>query len=281
MKIILVPTDFSPAAKNAATYAIELAKQVGVIKVILYNAYQVPVTIDPAMPVMQLVNMEELKGISETGLTNLKEELSVKFQDEIVIETLGEFAVLPVNIDDACERTGANLIVMGITGSGGSFEDVFIGSNTISVVNHTKNPVLIVPSNVSFKPVKKLLLVCDFKKVGETTPVHPLKSILRDIEAKLLVLNVSSTNIEGDPAMLEQKEILDNLLKGYNPEYHFINSDNFADSINEFTVVNMVDMIITIPKKHGFFDNIFRKSHTKQLAFHTHVPLMCIHEEEH
>jgi hypothetical protein len=39
-----------------------------------------------------------------------------------------------------------------------------------------------------------------------------------------------------------------------------------------------VDLIITIPKKMGWFDSLFRRSHTKMLAFHSHVPLMVVHE---
>lgn len=281
MKTILVPTDFSETAKNAALYAMELAKQVGATKVVFYNAYQVPVTIDPAMPVMQLVNMNELKTISESGLDKLKLDLSASAPQGVELECVGEFSILAANIDEACERIGADLIVMGITGTGGGFEEAFIGSNTISVVNHTKIPVVIVPSNVKYRPVEEILLVCDFKKVAETTPVQPIRGILKDTNAKLLVLNVSKTPGEQGGETQKQKAILDNLLKDYSPEYHFISSNSFAEAINDFTDKNMVDMIITIPKKHGFFESIFRKSHTKQLAFHTHVPLMCIHEEEH
>lgn len=276
MRTILIPTDFSATAKNAANYALEMAKQIGVTKVILYNAYQVPVTVDPAMPVMQLMNMDELKNISETGLQTLKKELVT--ETGIEIETIGEFAVLPTSIEDVCTRTSADLIVMGITGTTSSIEEIFIGSNTTSVVKHTKIPVLIVPSNFTYQPVKEILLVCDFKKVAETTPVEPMKKILKDVGAKLLVLNVSSSKNEQREEVTKEKEFLDRLLQEFHPEYHFINSDDFTEAVNNFSAQNMVDMIITIPKKHGFFESMFRRSHTKQLAFHTKVPLLCIHE---
>lgn len=278
MKTILVPTDFSETARNAAHYSIELAKQVKASKIILYNAYQVPISIDPAMPIMQLMNMDELKSVSISGLERLKTELE-PLSNRIELEILGEFNVLSVGIDDACKQTNADLIVIGITGTGGGFEEVFIGSNTISVVKHSAIPVLIVPGNVTYKPVKEILLVCDFKKVEETTPVAPLKQILQDTEANLLVLNVAETAIGKDEETTKQKQLLTNLLADYNPEFHFIEGKNFTEAVNDFTDKNMVDLIITIPKKHGFFDSIFRQSHTKKLAFHTHVPLLCMHEE--
>jgi nucleotide-binding universal stress UspA family protein len=276
MRTILVPTDFSATAKNAANYALELAKQLRVTKMILYNAYQVPVTVDPAMPVMQLMNMDELKNISESGLHTLRTELVA--DAEIEIETISEFAVLSMNIEEICTRTSADLIVMGITGTTSNIEEIFIGSNTTSVVKHTHVPVLIVPSHLEYKPVKEILLVCDFKKVAETTPVQPIKKILKDTQAKLLVLNVSSSKSEQSQEVTKEKAILDNLFREFNPEYHFINSNDFTEAVNDFSVKNMVDMVITIPKKHGFFESMFRRSHTKQLAFHTNVPLLCIHD---
>jgi nucleotide-binding universal stress UspA family protein len=67
-------------------------------------------------------------------------------------------------------------------------------------------------------------------------------------------------------------------LKDYTPEYHHVDSKDFAEAVNDFVAQNKVDMIITIPKKHGFFESIFKRSHTKQLAYHTHVPLLCMHD---
>ncbi len=277
MKTILVPTDFSETAKNAAEYACHIAKQIGAEKIVIYNAYQVPVSIDPAMPVMQMVNMDELKAISESGLQRFASELKTMAGDT-QIETLGEFNVLAAGIDDICEKTGADIIVMGITGTGSTFEETFIGSNTISVVHNTKTPVLIVPGNVKYKVVREILMVCDFKKVAETTPVEPIKKVLHDTEAKLLILNVSETSIDNSEETTKQKEILASALQEYSPEFHFIIGSDFTEAVNDFTDKNMVDMIITIPKKHGFFESIFKRSHTKQLAFHTHVPLLCMHE---
>jgi nucleotide-binding universal stress UspA family protein len=50
MKTILVPTDFSEAAKNAAEYAINLAKVLNT-KVTLFHVYHVPLPISE-VPIM-------------------------------------------------------------------------------------------------------------------------------------------------------------------------------------------------------------------------------------
>ncbi len=277
MKTILVPTDFSETAYNATMYAIALAKSLSVTRIVLYNAYQIPFSGDPTMPVMQLFNLDDIKKTSGIGLDQFKGRVSPFVDSKIALETLSEFAILSDNIEDICERTQADLVVMGITG--GSGLDVLIGSNTVSVADHSKIPVLIIPTTTTFKPIQNVVLVCDFKNIAETMPVAAIKNLLDETMAKLHVLNIDHHNKNYTVNTPHESFVLDELLKGYNPQYHYVDSKSFADATNDFVDVNHVDMIITIPKKHGFFENIFRTSHTKQLAFHTHVPLLCIHEE--
>ena len=59
MKTILVPTDFSEEARNAAEYAVKLAKEVKA-KVILFHTFQVPIPISE-VPVMVISENEMLK----------------------------------------------------------------------------------------------------------------------------------------------------------------------------------------------------------------------------
>jgi tripartite-type tricarboxylate transporter receptor subunit TctC len=47
----------------------------------------------------------------------------------------------------------------------------------------------------------------------------------------------------------------------------------------EFAAKNNIDLLITLPKKHYILERIFEKSHTRELIYHTTVPLMCIHQK--
>ena len=72
--------------------------------------------------------------------------------------------------------------------------------------------------------------------------------------------------------------MLDTILYGYKPEYLFENNNNFVEAVNIVALEKMIDLIITIPKKHGLFEGLFHTSATKKLAYHSHVPIMVIHE---
>jgi nucleotide-binding universal stress UspA family protein len=278
MKTILVPTDYSDTSKNAARYAIALSRQLNVTSLILYNAYQQPITTDPAMNAVEFYNIEDFRKISEEGMKNFVDDLQLESESGIEFQTISEFNVLSNGIEELCKNNpSVDLIVMGITG-GGKLEEVLIGSNTIHVAKHTKVPLIIVPADAVYKPVKQIALATDFKQVVESTPVEPIKEILDATQAKLHVLHIDHNKKEFTENTPFESLMLDTLLEGYNPEYHFIDNADFTEGMNEFVRQNDIDLIVTIPKKHGLFEGLFKRSHTKMLAYHTHVPLMVIHE---
>jgi nucleotide-binding universal stress UspA family protein len=276
MKTILVPTDFSNTAHNAAKYALALANQIKASRIVLYNAFQAPISVDPMVPTVQLLDMDLMKKSSEEGLAQFKATLKSEAFGDIEMDTFSEYNVLTGGINDLAKAVAADFIVMGITG-GGAVTETLIGSNAVSVSLHSTIPVIIVPPEASFKKINHVLLACDFKQVLETTPVRPLKLLLENTGAALHILHVNTSNEKAIDVSFESM-VLDSLLKVNNPQYHFIENESFTDGINQFADSNNIDMIITIPKKHGFFDSIFKKSHTKRLAFHSHLPLMVMHD---
>ena len=283
MKTILVPTDYSATAKNAAMYALHLASQLQAKKIVLYNAYQAPPIIaeTAVMPtaVMPFFDIEDLGDISNTGMRRFKESIQSWCPRDVEIEQLTEFAALDIDINEVCKKTNATMIVLGITGAS-KLEEVLIGSTAINVMKNTAVPVIIVPDDARYAPVKNVMLACDYKNVVETTPVQPLKNILDSTKAALHIANIYKDEKEITSAKTYQQELLHSLLKDYNPQFHFEYNEDFITGINHLAKANNIDLIITIPKRHTFFDGWFKERHTKKLAFHSHVPLMYIHMED-
>lgn len=275
MNSILVPTDFSETAKNAGMYAVSLASELGIQKIILYNAYQAPITADPSMPAVQLFDIDILKKTSKEGLEEFRAQLQAACHKPMLFETKAEFQLLTSGVEQLCKDEQIDAIVMGIRG-GSKIEEALIGSNTVSVAKHVTVPVFIIPQHASYQSIRQVVLACDFKKVVNTMPVSSIRNLLDITRAKLHILNVSEKQTKADDDF--ESLMLDTLFQGYQPEYHFIHDTHFADAINHFADANSIDLIVTIPKKHGLFEGLFRKSHTKALAFHSHVPLMVIHE---
>jgi nucleotide-binding universal stress UspA family protein len=279
MKNILVPTDFSPTAHNAALYAVKLAAQTGAAEVILYHAYQMPVIIDPmAMaPVMQALDEAQLKSDSFERLE--KEGLLLKpfCSKNIHIRYTADYALLVKGLDDVCIKENCGLVVMGITG-GGAVEETLIGSNTLHVARNSTFPVIIVPRDAIYRTVNRIALACDLRAVAENTPVSPIIHFVQTTRSNLYVLNIAYQNNGFDEERAEENRVLQHLLQEVKPKYHFVAHTDFMEAINSFIDEEQIDILITIPKKHGLMDRLFRKSHTKQIAFHSHVPVMVVHD---
>ena len=169
MKTILVPTDFSETAKNAAVYAISFAKQVKAAKIILYNAFQTPVVTDPNMALVDVIDIDELKRNSEVHLERFKTVL-LPFcaGTDITIETLSEYGMVSVDINEICGNNNIDVIVMGVTGAG-KLTETLIGSFAIDVARHSQVPVIIVPPGAYYSEIKEIMCMRFFKSSGINT----------------------------------------------------------------------------------------------------------------
>jgi nucleotide-binding universal stress UspA family protein len=277
MKNILIPTDFSDTSINACKYALSFAEALQIKKIVLFNAFQSPVSVDPNLPVLQLVDIENMRNLAEQSLEKLKFKLLPFCSADIKFELACSFTTLNNGIDEMIEKHKPSYIIMGITG-GSLIEEVLVGSNTVNVAKNSKIPVLIIPPHSVFNKLKRIVLAADFKKVVETTPTNEIKEIVQSTNSKLYVINIDHQKEISNEAAFESL-MLDTLLYELKPEYHFIDNADFVEGMNQFVLDHQIDLIISIPKKHGLFESLFKRSHTKKMAFHSFVPLICIHED--
>ncbi|MES2330866.1 MAG: universal stress protein [Bacteroidota bacterium] len=282
MEAILLPTDFSPTAQNAAMYALKLAEQLGVKKLVLYHSYEIPISIDPLTPGVQMLDLETTKESSAQALENFEMKIRA-FANNIAIERINEYGALAEGLDDVCAKVNAGLVVMGITG-GGALEEKLIGSNTVSVAKHTTVPVIIVPAKAQFTRIESIMLTSDFDKADKTIPVGVVRKIVEETKAQLHVLHMEETDDEYGVTypsnVMGESYALYSLLEDLKPEYHFSKNKSFVEACNEVVIAKGIDLVINVSKKHGFFERLFKESHTKILAFHSDVPLMVINGRE-
>lgn len=283
MHTIIVPTDFSTTAANAAAYAVQFAEQINVKRILLFHAYELPVALDPLMPGVQMLELDSYKEVATNNLEDFRNELRSKFPNAAIqLDVTVEYGSITGGIEMIATREKIELIIMGITG-GGALAETLIGSNTTSVAGALGMPVLIIPPHAKYNPVKKIMLSCDFDHADKFIPVNIIRSLINDTHAKLLVFNIEvdmeETNAKYPASMMGEGFAVHTLLQEFQPEYHFTKNKEYVDGVNEYADSHEVDMIISIPKRKGFFEKLFIKSTTKKLAFHTHLPLLVVHKQ--
>ncbi len=274
MTRFVVPTDFSETSRNAISYAIQMAADVQGAELVLLNSYDsssigsdgTPLHADPG------VN----KNISLIALENLKNELVG--DSTVDIKVLASEGSLVSNLEQLTSEQQVDLVIMGMNGAT-RMEQILIGSSTLKVIGQLSCPVLIIPPEASYSQIRTVVYASDMKNVKETTPIKPLRNILNIFRPKLYVANVDIEHyVEITEDYKREKADMNELLDGFEPDYAFIRLYDFTEAISQFATDRKADLIITVPRKHNFLDRVFSTSHTEKLAYHTHIPLLAIHE---
>lgn len=273
MKTILVPVDFSSTSLHAARYAQKFARQVGA-KIILIHAFEPP----PSFPMVEgmLYTEESLRQLMKEKM----EELAVEMDKEdslIKIESMimdGNVKEVTKTITDAMQ---VYLIVMGITGAG-KIKETFIGSNTLDVAKVNSVPVLIVPEEANYIKINDVGLTTDFSDVKENIPYQKISELIVSLGARLHILNIDFNKQNLAKNTLLQGGLIETMFANHYLTYHFIEGENIAQELSNYAVSNSIELLVAVPKKHNLLQKIFSGSHTKELAFHSKVPVLVMHE---
>ncbi len=272
MKTIVVPTDFSSTSRNAVDYAADLASSMNADLTIL-NVCPVPISFEMPFPGFTL---EQMLDEAKTELERMKMKILERTAGRIKINLVAKMGTVISQIDNYCASVDPYAVVMGSESING-LERILSGNNTIAALSRVSWPLIIVPPEGKFIGIKKIGLACDFRNVINTLPIEKIKELMNRFHPELFVLHVS---LEGSSnSQIGQESVwLQEMLYGLEPKYEFVQSTSIEEGISSFAINNNLDMLIIIPKHHNLISKIFQHSHSKQMAIHTHLPLLAIHE---
>lgn len=271
MKYILVATDFSPAADNAVNYAADMAMAIHG-KLVLFHVFQVPVVYSevPVAP-----NPDLMLKDAETALELIKNKIMLKFEGRVEVETAIRMGGFFEELESVCNFFEPYVVILGSQGTSATDRFMF-GGHTVYAMQHIQWPLITVPPKAKFLFIHNIGLACDFNNVIDTIPVDELKILVDDFKATLHILNTGKSN-DFSPEMVFESGLLQEMLISMKPEYHFITHENVDDGIIEFTDKHNIDLLIVLPKRHSLLERLVRRSHTRQLVLHSHVPVMSLH----
>lgn len=274
MKKILVPVDFSESANNAAEFACNLALFYNA-EIWLYHSYEMPL-ITGEFPA-PLYDINDLQIAAENELTLLTNSLLGKLRSKVTIHLKADANLLQTGVAGFCDEIKPDLVVIGLSG-GNALTKLVVGSNTIRIIHELTYPVLVIPPKASFVPVRKIGFACDYKQIEASTPVALIQKIVTDFNATLYVLNVDYKDAHVTEELIEEVFLLKELLKDTETVYESIEAESITEGINQFIAKENLDWITVIPKKHTLVQKMFTRSYSKDLLFHTFVPILCVHQ---
>jgi nucleotide-binding universal stress UspA family protein len=275
MPRFLVPVDFSTVSVNAALYAVQMAEKMPRKEVILYNVTEGVHAGDDGTPID--FNGEAFLANNLRSLESL--QVSLFEMGMSPMEIVAEIGDLPERIKPIINNQKIDMVVMGITGQSTAYGDSIFGKNAMDISRSNNCPVMIVPPDAVFRGSRKVAIAVELKDVHKTVAVDPIKKWLDVLRPELhfVHVGVASENELTEEQKSEKAKLLE-MFKDYDSIFNYLPKQDFSQAINSFVEKNRIDHIVIFPKKHGLFESLFAANHTKKLAYHSHVPVLAIHD---
>lgn len=279
MKRILFPTDFSNSAEAAFNYAVKFA-EVFNAEIIVLHVYDLPIIDTPVMPetTQEVLNVVEKNQFNsfKAELAELEKRVAKKGLDTISLRTVLLYGSLTYNVNKVCEDEDIDLVIMGTTGASG-LKEVFLGSNTASVIKNISVPVLAIPTAAEFHHQIKSIVFTTEYKTSDKEALDELLVIAKKIGAKVYCLHIKK---EDDSDNVEHS-INEWKIKYKNEDIDFFNiaEDHTEQTILDFVQNQHIDMLSMQKHKRNFFESLFHQSLTKKMAYHSKVPILIFQED--
>jgi nucleotide-binding universal stress UspA family protein len=269
MKTIVFATDFSKGSRKAAQTAAQIALKTKA-KLIIFHAYRYVMPFESEMSEVA-VSSQELEKYSFFMLKRLKQRLGKKFSEKLNIEIQVKEGFVIDTLKEILKETNADLLVMGSVGDSPVGAKYF-GSIATSMIHQTHTPLLLVPPKTKFSLFSNVVLGIDFIYEVEAQILEKTVNILRDLDA---VVNIVTIDEESDKVKAFGLKVRE-MLKNVPHTFSVVEGNDFTKSVLVFAKSNNVDLIITFPKKHSFFERIFAESNTERLAFNNEIPVLAV-----
>jgi nucleotide-binding universal stress UspA family protein len=287
MKTILVPTDFSDSAENAADYALHVARYMK-CNIKLCHAFLIPAefSMSGGQAAFPAYDYSTLKAETSSQLSDLTRKLdeeshaaASKYSFHPGIEYLSEAGVIPEMVAGLVDEKQKQLVVLGMSGIGATAKFI-LGSSSRNLIEKGGFPLLLIPSGFVFNQIRKIAFATDLR-VEDIEVLHSLAGFARYFDAEIVVTHVNDDKRQCNEHLKKEDEFLNNITAKVNYDKIFfrrINSARVGDGLDWLSEHGNIDMLVMIHRPIGFLDRMVKGSYTKKQADHISIPLLVFPE---
>lgn len=290
MKNLLVLTDFSDNAAHAAAYALQFGEKIKA-NLSLCNAFREPVAVLEMSGGMyvspdeytlfsnnSLLELDKLKKNLDQQEENNKETSG--FRPEVnVISSHGNLADV---IKEVILKEDNELIVIGAHDKKG-LSDILLSNNVKNLIQDINFPLLVIPFNASFTPIKKIGFAIDLQNEElDVAAVHKLVSFAKPLDASIMLIHI----YRGLEEKLAAKEQLKNVIKAVAnqegvPQITSVLYDEeiIKEGLLEVCKIEGIDLLAMVHQHHGFLSRVFSSGNTGRITDYIQIPLLVLPHE--
>ncbi len=266
---VLIPIDFSEAARNAVVYAGYLYPKRD-LELYLLNVYEMV----HASSEMIISIDDILKRNSEKGLEVERNKYEEEFPElKGRIHIISKFGSIVNSIEKVTSEKGIDMVLMGTRGAKG-LEKLIFGSNASEVVRGVEIPVGVIPANYEPQTIKRVVLALNGYEKVIPKNFDLLKSVLRKHNAEVEILTVVQEKQTGNSE--ENRKIAVEELDRYKFTCHTGRDENISEGIQSFAKQHHADLIALLPHKYPVVKLMFHHSVSKDLATNSEIPVLAL-----
>lgn len=264
MKKILFPTGFSSPANNAFTYAKKLANNLDA-SIDLIFVLKISIADSAAIP--NELRSDFLNKKLDEAQIKMEGFVKLNPSDRINEQKIIYGNFIAAEIADEAEETKCDLIIMGMKGEHGK-TDQWLGSVTTNLMMKAPCPVLAIPEKATYHGIKKVALATELPSSKEI-PIQQVSKFAKALKAELEFVNVDNM-VRRAKKYNEgtEKEIY------FGKRFAIVTNPSIPDGLNDFVKTNHTDVLCLFIPKRRLWERLFHFSTSKEMAFHTDIPLL-------
>ncbi len=261
MKNLLVPIGSNENARNTLQYAIEFARELDsrIYLVHVYSSSKISGSFKNIGEIIERDSREVLKEHIESVDALGVDIITSTLKGHSESDTLKQLIKL-LQID----------LIIASTNNDGSDETIFIGKTTGNIIKDTEVPVLVIPAEAKFKPVKKILMTIKSGSIKSLSTLDVLISIQKHFGSTINLLQVKTPKL--DSKDLELNKTLESLVEN---QIQTRNATVFQ-GVLEHLHGEDPDMLCVIRRKRGFFKKLWQDDRVKKIDFDSNIPLLVL-----
>jgi nucleotide-binding universal stress UspA family protein len=268
---ILVPTDFSEAARDAYLFAQYLAEYKHSTSINVVNVCQ---PIPDGMPLhagqeLDLMNKSALMRTEDFAQTHqLLSHNGTSYTTHVALGFPSEKLVSLSN------ETAVDMIIMGTTGDS-SLLKKWLGSVSTHVAEKAFCPVLLVPVGTRYRRFDKVLIASDLTFKDDIV-VSLVYDWLTDSNPELHLVHIKTDSdiaYEVETAQwLKTSKQAQRLYKAV-----ILRSTSVAEGLNHYIEKNDIDLLIMATTHRSPIQQLMHKKVTKEMAIASEIPTLVLH----
>lgn len=278
MKNVLIPTDFSKNALNAAKYATTLFENEK-CTFFLLNTYT------PAIAHSRFM-AETLRGsavaenesnLSKIGLQKTIENIhSITNNANHYFKTISSFDLLTHKITETITLENIDTIVSGTKGASG-YKQVFMGTNTVRMIKTIKDcPIVTVPEEYKFEEPKHIAFPTDFKHNFSADVLNPLIELAKKFNSEIHIMHIDEEN-KRDRFQESNMHTLMEYMAPILHKVHFVpHYSSKSNVITRFLKELEVDILALVYNEHSYLNQLMREPVITNMAYHSKIPLLVL-----